>query len=156
MKKILTYILVGAAMVGFSGCLDDDNNYNYSEVNALVGKEITGMKAEYLLAFEEEVTITPTFEFTIDKEKPDVSYEWRLDGNLLVDEVKPSSSFRFERGGVHEVTYSVVDNKSGVKFSKSCTINVRSPFTRGWLVLSEGGAQNSQLSFVGASSINYK
>ena len=108
MKKILTYILVGAAMVGFSGCLDDDNNYNYSEVNALVGKEITGMKAEYLLAFEEEVTITPTFEFTIDKEKPDVSYEWRLDGVLLPEETGPSCTFSFERGGVHEVTYTAV------------------------------------------------
>ena len=156
MKKILTYILVGAAMVGFSGCLDDDNNYNYSDVNALVGKEITGMKAEYLLAFEEEVTITPTFEFTIDKEKPDVSYEWRLDGVLLPEETGPSCTFSFERGGVHEVTYTVIDNKTGVKFSRSCTLRVRSPFARGWLILSEDGAQNSQLSFVGASSINYK
>ena len=114
------------------------------------------MKAEYLLAFEEEVTITPTFEFTIDKEKPDVSYEWRLDGVLLPEETGPSCTFSFERGGVHEVTYTVIDNKTGVKFSRSCTLRVRSPFARGWLILSEDGAQNSQLSFVGASSINYK
>ena len=33
---------------------------------------------------------------------------------------------------------------------------MRSPFARGWLILSEDGAQNSQLSFVGASSTNYK
>ena len=155
MKKILKYIFILAAIAGLSSCLDDENNYDYKELNDLDG-EITGMKKEYSLSYAEELTITPSFKFTIDKENPDVSYEWRLDGNLLVDEVKSSCSFRFERGGVHEVTYSVVDNKSGVKFSKSCTINVRSPFTRGWLVLSEGSGQESVLSFVGARTIIYE
>ena len=121
MKKILKYIFILAAIAGLSSCLDDENNYDYKELNDLDG-EITGMKKEYSLSYAEELTITPSFKFTIDKENPDVSYEWRLDGNLLVDEVKSSCSFRFERGGVHEVTYSVVDNKSGVKFSKSCSI----------------------------------
>lgn len=156
MKKILTYIFVGAAALGLSGCLEDDNNYDYSEINALEGKVISGMRTEYQLAFEEKVTITPTFEFTIDKENPDVSYEWRLDGVLLTEETGPSCTFSFDRGGVHEVTYSVIDNKTGVKFSKSCTLRVRSPFARGWLVLSEDGAQNSKLSFVGASTTSYK
>ena len=155
MKNILKYIFILAAIAGLSSCLDDENNYDYKKLNGLDG-EITGMKKEYSLSYAEELTITPSFKFTIDKENPDVSYEWRLDGNLLVDEVKPSCSFRFERGGVHEVTYSVVDNKSGVKFSKSCTINVRSPFTRGWLVLSEGSGQESVLSVVGARTVIYE
>ena len=32
---------------------------------------------------------------------------------------------------LHEVTYTVIDNKTGVKFSRSCTLRVRSPFARG-------------------------
>lgn len=156
MKKILTYIFIWTTMVGLSGCLDDDNNYNYSEVNKLEKAGIEGMRKEYFLVYQQELTITPTFEFTIDKENPDVSYEWRLDGVLLPDETNPSCTFSFEEGGKHEVTYTVVDNKTGVKFSRSCTLKVRSPFARGWLLLIEDGAQQSKLSFVGANSISYK
>lgn len=155
MKKILTYIFIWTTIVGLSGCLDDDNNYNYSEVNELEKAGIGGMRNEYFLVYQQELTITPTFEFTIDKEDPDVSYEWRLDGILLLDETNPSCTFSFEEGGVHEVTYTVVDNKTGVKFSKSCTLKVRSPFARGWLVLIEDG-QQSKLSFVGANSVSYR
>lgn len=147
MKKILTYIFIWTTIVGLSGCLDDDNNYNYSEVNELEKAGIGGMRNEYFLVYQQELTITPTFEFTIDKEDPDVSYEWRLDGILLLDETNPSCTFSFEEGGVHEVTYTVVDNKTGVKFSKSCTLKVRSPFARGWLVLIEDG-QQSKLSLL--------
>ena len=155
MKKILTYIFIWTTIVGLSGCLDDDNNYNYSEVNELEKAGIGGMRNEYFLVYQQELTITPTFEFTIDKENPDVSYEWRLDGVLLPDETNPSCTFSFEEGGMHEVTYTVVDNKTGVKFSKSCTLKVRSPFARGWLVLVEDG-QQSKLSFVGANSVSYR
>lgn len=155
MKKILTFIFIWATMVGLSACLDDNNNYNYSEVNELEKAGIGGMRDEYFLVYQQELTITPTFEFTIDKENPDVSYEWRLDGVLLQNETNPSCTFSFEEGGVHEVTYTVVDNKTGVKFSKSCTLKVRSPFARGWLVLTEDGPQ-SKLSFVGANSVSYR
>ena len=155
MKKILTFIFIWATMVGLSACLDDNNNYNYSEVNKLEKAGIGGMRDEYFLVYQQELTITPTFEFTIDKENPDVSYEWRLDGVLLQNETNPSCTFSFEEGGVHEVTYTVVDNKTGVKFSKSCTLKVRSPFARGWLVLTEDG-QQSKLSFVGANSVSYR
>lgn len=156
MKKILIYIFIWTTIVGLSGCLSDDNNYNYSEVNKLEKSGIGGMKKEYFLVYQQELTITPTFEFTIDKENPNVSYEWRLDGVLLSDETNPSCTFSFEKGGIYEVTYTVVDNKTGVKFSKSCTLKVRSPFARGWVILTEDGAQQSKLSFVGANSISYK
>ena len=71
-------MFVLAGMMSFSGCLEDKNNYDYSELNGLERKEIGGMKDEYFLSYAQELTITPTFEFTIDKENPDVSYEWRL------------------------------------------------------------------------------
>lgn len=143
-----------ASIVGLSGCLDDNNNYNYGQVNKLVGS-ISNMEKSYNIASGEVLILTPSFNFNIDTEAPDVSYEWLLDGSLIPEENKASCSFSFERSGVHEVTYSVIDNKSGVKFSKSANITVRSPFTRGWVILSEGGSQESVLSFVGASTTSY-
>lgn len=154
MRKILIYMLFLAGMSGLSACLDDKNNYNYSEINELKG-DIEDMKGEYILSYGEEVTITPSFKFSIDKENPDVSYEWRVDGSLLPDETGASCTISFERGGTYELTFTVVDNKSGVRFSKSCKLRVRSPFTRGWVILSDNGGQ-SVLSFVGASSATHK
>ena len=155
MKKIAIYMIGLASLVGLSGCLDDKNDYNYSVINSLVGGEIKNMNDNYNLASAEELTISPTFEFTIDKENPDVSYEWMLDGKLLPGENGPSCTFSFERSGSYEITYLVTDNKSGVKFTKSCVIVVRSPFTRGWLILSEGDSQESVLSFLGARTVKY-
>lgn len=155
MRRILIYILAWTSILAMSGCLDDKNDYNYSEINKLDGK-ITGMKSEYLIAYAEKLTLTPTFKFTIDKENPDVSYEWRIDGNLLPEETAASCTFSFESIGVYEVTFTVVDNKSGVKFSQSSTLKVRSPFIRGWVILGEDESENSVLSFVGARSITYK
>lgn len=142
------------SIVGLSSCLDDNNNYNYGVVNKLVG-DISNMNTSYSIAAGEVLTITPSFKFNIDTENPDVSYEWLLNASLIPGENKPSCSFSFERSGVYEVTYSVKDNKSGVKFSKSANISVRSPFSRGWAILSEGGSEESVLSFVGARTLSY-
>ena len=73
------------------------------------------MKGEYLLSYGEEVTIAPSFKFSIDKENPDVSYEWRVDGSLLPDETGASCTISFERGGTYELTFTVVDNKRWCK-----------------------------------------
>lgn len=156
MKKVFAYIFVLISSLGLSSCIDDDNNYNYSEEIKLKGEGITGMKSEYSLAYGQELTITPSFEFVSKNDIDNLSYEWRLDDKLLLDETGPSSTFSFDRGGVHEVTFSVVHNKTGVKFSYTSLIRVRSPFARGWLVLSEGQNQESVLNFVGASTIIYK
>lgn len=154
MKRIIIYMISLASIVCLSGCLDDNNNYNYEKVNELVGS-ISNMEGKYSIASGEVLTINPSFKFSIDTETPDVSYEWLLDGNLILGENKASCTFSFERSGVYEVTYSVIDNKSGVKFSKSANITVRSPFTRGWTILSEGGGGESVLSFVGGSTTSY-
>lgn len=31
MKKIFAYILMSASLLGFTSCIEDDNNYNYTE-----------------------------------------------------------------------------------------------------------------------------
>ena len=155
MKRKSIYLFILAGLIALSGCLDDKNNYDYTDINELEG-EITGMKDEYSISYSEDLTITPAFKFTIDRENPDVSYEWRLDGNLLQGETGPSCTFSFERGGLYEITFSVIDNKTQVRFSRSCRLKVRSPFTRGWVVLSEGGGRQSVLSFVGGRSVTHK
>ena len=82
MKKITVYILLLLLLSSICSCLDDKNNYDYTPINELKGT-ISNIEKNYSVGIEEDLVITPTFEFTIDKTAPDVSYEWRLEGELL-------------------------------------------------------------------------
>ena len=145
MKKITVYILSLLLLSSICSCLDDKNNYDYTPINELKGT-ISNIEKNYSVGIDEDLVITPTFEFTIDKTDPDVSYEWRLDGELL--NVKaPSYTFNSHKIGLFELTFSVIDNKTGVKYSASTDILVRSPYQRGWVVLSDVDGK-STLSFI--------
>lgn len=43
MKRKSIYLFILAGLIALSGCLDDKNNYDYTDINELEG-EITGMK----------------------------------------------------------------------------------------------------------------
>lgn len=145
MKKITVYIISLLLLSSICSCLDDKNNYDYIPVNELKGS-IKGIEKSYSVGINEDLVITPSFEFTIDKTDPDVSYEWRLDEELL-DVKTPSYTFNSDKIGVFELTFSVIDNKTGVKFSASTNILVRSPYQRGWVILSDVDGK-SMLSFI--------
>ena len=82
MKKITVYILLLLLLSSICSCLDDKNNYDYTPINELKGT-ISNIEKNYSVGIDEDLVITPTFEFTIDKTDPDVSYEWRLDGESV-------------------------------------------------------------------------
>ena len=98
------------------------------------------IKSEYSVLQGEELTLAPTFKFTIDSVSPDVSYEWYVDRELQVGETGPTFVFKSDRCGSYEVTFAVIDNKSGLKFATSRTVNVRSIYQRGWCVPSTNAA----------------
>ena len=50
-----------------------------------------------------------------------MSYEWRLDGELL-DVKAPSYTIKSHKIGLSVLTFSVIDNKTGVKCSASTDI----------------------------------
>lgn len=146
MKKLIIYSLLLFIVTGFYSCLDDKNNFDYKQVNELDGEILNIDIAGYEVNVGEELTISPTFKFTIDKENPDVSYEWYLDGKKL-DVTTPSYTFSSDKYGIYELTYAVVDNKTGVKFSLSTKITVTSAYLKGWAILSDMNGR-SALSFI--------
>lgn len=77
MKKIFLYACLLATMGSAVSCISDDNNYDYTDVNQIKGGNWNFQEIEdkYNLAVGQEVTIFPKFEFTIDKENPDVSFK---------------------------------------------------------------------------------
>ena len=148
MKKLIIYSLLLFIVTGFYSCLDDKNNFDYKQVNELDGEILNIDIAGYEVNVGEELTISPTFKFTIDKENPDVSYEWYLDGKKL-DVTTPSYTFSSDKYGIYELTYAVVDNKTGVKFSLS---TVTSAYLKGWAILSDMNGR-SALSFIKVKTV---
>lgn len=146
MKKITLYFLSLLLLSSMYSCLDDKNDYNYSQINGLKGNASQMMPSVYSVGVNEDLEIKPKFEFTVDKAEMDLSYEWLLDGKLL-DVKTPEYTFNSSKGGLFELTFSVIDNKTGVKYSASANISVRSPYQRGWVILSEVNGE-SALSFI--------
>ena len=78
MRKLGIYVVMAIFAGVVSGCLDDDNNYNYKQINWLQGGDFNfeNINSEYNLIEGDELVLAPTFKFTIDSITPDVSYEW--------------------------------------------------------------------------------
>lgn len=157
MKKLGIYVMMAIFVGCASSCLDDNNNYNYKEINDIQGGSfnIESINAEYNLVEGDELVLAPTFKFTIDSIAPDVSYEWYIDKKLQVGETGATYTFKADKCGVYQVTFSVIDNKSGVRFGKSTFIKVMSIFQRGWTILSNEGGR-SVLHFIVPTTQRYQ
>lgn len=156
MRKIWIIALIITLTGSMSGCLDDDNNYDYKSINDLKGGYMNfgNFKTEYSVVEGEELKLAPTFQFTID-EVPDVSYEWYVDQKLQSEATEATFIFKADKNGTHEVTFVVKDNKSGVRFAMSTFVKVRSIYQRGWCILSDEGGR-SVLHFIVPTTFTYE
>lgn len=157
MKKLGIYAVMAVLVGVMSGCLDDDNNYNYKQINELQGGQYSfgNINTEYNLVEGDELVLAPTFKFTIDSITPDVSYEWYIDKQLQAGETGATYTFKADKSGTYQVTFAVTDNKSGVQFGKSTIIKVMSIFQRGWTILSDDGGR-SVLHFIVPTTQRYQ
>lgn len=62
MKKIFFYAWLLATTGCMVSCIDDDNNYNYGQVNEIEGgsNNFNDINSKYNVAVGQEVTICPT------------------------------------------------------------------------------------------------
>lgn len=157
MKKLGIYAVIAVFAGIVSGCLDDDNNYNYKQINEMQGGAFNfeNFATNYSMIEGDELVLAPTFKFTIDSITPDVSYEWYIDKQLQAGETDATYTFKANKSGTFQVTFAVTDNKSGVKFGKSTIIKVRSIYQRGWMILSDEGGR-SVLHFIVPTTQRYQ
>lgn len=158
MKKIFLYACLLATMGSAVSCISDDNNYDYTDVNQIKGGNwnFQDIEDKYNLAVGQEITIFPKFEFTIDKENPDVSFEWTMDGLKIEGATQQSHTFCFDKSGTHEVSFYVIDNKSGLKYGASTIIKVMAAYQRGWLVMTKADDGRAVINFITPSTMQYK
>lgn len=157
MKKIGLYAIAVAFIGMLSGCLDDDNSYDYKPVNELQGGigNFGNFAYEYSVISGQELKLEPTFKLSIDSLHPDVNYAWYVNHQLQADETGPTYTFKSEKSGTYEVTFVVQDNKTGIKFAKSTNVKVRSVYQRGWAILSDENGR-SVLHFIIPDTYKYQ
>lgn len=145
MKKNIIWFV--AALLLLAGCLDDDNNYDYRQVNSMNGYKVTNMEDDYTCFEGESVLLEPKIKFSIDSLNPDASYEWNVNG--VVKSKEPTYLFVAENPGTTVIVFCSIDNKTGVKFPTKVKIEVISKYLQGWVLLSaRTGTDESQLSMV--------
>lgn len=134
-----------------AGCLDDKTNYDYVPVNEV--KKIENMEGSYTLYPGDTLRIEPVVHYTLDSIHPDVSYEWYYGLDLVSTEA--TYTFVAEKIGEEYLTFVVVDNKHGLKFTKRAYMHVDSEWKKGWLILSDNN-NSSELSIVKTQTITVK
>lgn len=157
MKKIFLFAFLIASVASMVSCIDNDNNYNYGQVNEIQGgaNNFQNIDDRYNVAVGQDLTICPTFKFTIDSINPDVSFEWTMDGKVIEGAKQQSHTFNFDKSGSHDVCFYVIDNKSGLKYGTSTNIKVMAAYQRGWVILSKSDDGRAILNFITPSSIKY-
>lgn len=142
MKRIHLLLVILSSIL--SGCLDDKNNYDYKEINAL--KRVENLQEYNTLFLGESRVFEPKVVLTIDSVNPDLSHAWYFDKELVSTENK--YEFKAEEIGSFYLFYVATDNKTGVGFPQQIYIDVAPTYGIGWFLLSEKEDGSSQLSVI--------
>ncbi|WP_270517252.1 PKD-like family lipoprotein [Sanguibacteroides sp. AM78-02pH3A] len=128
-------------------CLDDKNNYNYKDINTVGDSKITGLRSVYTCFPGEEVHLVPEVKLSKDTLNPDVSYSWYVNG-ALTEHTEPTYTFKSDVIATHKIVFCVTDNQTGVQFVAGTQVSVDSRWLKGWMILSKGAGDASQVSMV--------
>ena len=132
MKK---YLLIIAALLALTSCLDNKLDEDFKEINEV--KRWENIEEKYTVYAGEEVVLAPKVVFTIDSINPEMEFEWYVGTELVSTE--PTYTFMSNQIATHNVTFCPIDKKSGMHFNKLIRIAVQSQYETGWMVLSSEG-----------------
>lgn len=140
-KKINIVALLGLVLL--TACYEDKGNYDYKELTEV---QISGIDEKYTVYVDEMFNVPVEVTYKNGTLK-DVSYEWRINGEVIYREKDLNVVVDFPvKPGLY-ADFSVIDNETGIKTMKKFTVNVSTPYYNGWLILSDEGTY-STLSYI--------
>jgi len=153
MKK--NYILLLLSLLLIAACTKDEGNYDYQAINEL---DIKGVNAEYLLRTGiDTLKIKPIIAGTLDPTVAPNRYRhlWivRL-STFVYDTVgrERNLTYPIKLSPVpYDLFYRVLDKETGVTWSANVKLNIRTPFSKGILIMGEddeGYAEAEMLSML--------
>ncbi|MBR6286495.1 MAG: hypothetical protein IKR18_05830 [Bacteroidaceae bacterium] len=139
MKK--PFIYTALACLSLTSCLEDTGNYDYTQ---LADIEISGINESLRCVLQEPQSISPRIETTIPE--TNLEYCWRIASDTLAKTRDFNYTFTTVPVSSDPLIFEVRDKTNNVRYSKSVRLQVVSPFTTGWAVLTDDG-NNPRLSF---------
>lgn len=130
-KKYIMLFSVSFAVACLTGCLSDDGNYNYTELDDV---EISGVPESARFILQTPQTISPII--VTNTNESDLEYCWRISSDTLCKTREFNYTFT-EVPVRNELTFDVRNKRTDVRYSKVVKATVVSPFTSGWLVLTD-------------------
>lgn len=149
------YLSIISFIIGLSSCVEDEGNNIISDINEI---EISGLEEAYhLVTGEETLVVTPEIKGTLSNtDESNLEYEWFLCNNGIDDEHQ-HEVISTERNLNYPITVppssytlhlSVKDKTTGIKWEATASLNVISPFVRGFYLFGDKQDATVGLDFV--------
>lgn len=155
-------LLFGVATIATTSCVDDNGNYDYSE---LADIQVEGIpELTEVLAHIDNIKITPTItvngkplaandpNYTVlyrfgHKGMGNFGYDYEAGKSIVWKEWKPTDGYGIDvpadfNTGMYILWLTITDNTTGAVFSKRYDVSVGSTTYEGWLVLCDEGDDN--------------
>lgn len=143
--KYILYIIGLLLLV--SSCLEDDNDYNYRDINTMEGFSVENIKHQYSCFQGDILKFDPTPKMSMDSTSTqNLSYEWYVGYQKQSQE----RQFEYEASeiGQFKLTFVTTDNKTGLRFPYEVLLKVEGRGYKGWWILSKNDGDESMLSTV--------
>ena len=143
MKYYILFLSILALWL-FSGCSDDQGNYDYEDLNTIT---IDSIKENYtVIRFDSIEPIEPVLTFKFDPHQ-DLSFEWKVNYKTVSDKKILNVAIDAPLG-TNYATLFVTDNHNGVKYYKDFKIKVNTSYSDGLFILSEKTDKSAMLSYL--------
>ncbi len=130
MKKNI--LLLALAPFTLFSCLEDEGNYDYTELQNV---EISGLGESIRCVLLEQQNIIPNVTTSIPEDR--LEYIWRVGADTLAQTKTLNYTFKDVPINSDPLTFEVRDKKTNVRYSKAIKLTVVSPFTTGYAILTD-------------------
>lgn len=157
-KNIKVQITLLMVIVFTYGCVSDEGNYDYNEINEF---NVTGIEKEYTVYTGDYFKIAPNLNPTLDDGSDPNRYEYSwvavnpaklpIDSRTIISTTKDLDGILKLPPAKYTVYYFIKDKVTGVNWQQpTFTLNVVSSIYEGWLVLGDvnGKARLDMISYI--------
>lgn len=145
--KNLKYIFTAVCLISLlSGCYKDDStSFSVPLADVSIASHenmpfFVGVESDY----------TPTIEWG-GTSQDDYDYKWTLNGREVIS-TDLTLKYIFKEMGDAYLTFQMIDKETGLVYGKDFKATVTGKYFLGWVILSEGAGEKSQLSFIDMDS----
>lgn len=138
--KTIKYLFFLTFPLWVSCSIEDEGNYNYSDVNAIT---IEGIEDSYscIGGGVENLQISPDIISTINTDDRDYEYSWFIcqgNHNHTVIGTEANLNYKVELpAGTYRLFLEIKDNSTGIKWQTNTSLSVVTYYTRGYLLWGE-------------------